>query len=169
MTRQMMFILNPPELAWFFRQREAAEAGDGAAACRLGDCYRTGKPLPPVNPRKAFRWYLRGSWAGDDSAMNNLGACYHNGFGCTKDMAQAIHWYQRGAEAGSDEALDNLGRCYKEGNGVPQDLERAAGYFREALAKGHPKAAERLTEMGLAVDPAGALACIVPTLGIIMP
>ena len=152
MTRQMMFMLSPPELAWFFRQREAAEAGDGAAACRLGDCYRTGKPLPPVNPRKAFRWYLRGAWAGDDSAMNNLGACYHNGYGCEKDMTQAIHWYQRGVEAGSAEALDNLGRCYLHGDGVPKDLDRAAEFFRKALAKGHPKAAERLTGMGLAVE-----------------
>ena len=151
MTRQMMFMLSPPELAWFFRQREAAEAGDGAAACRLGDCYRTGKPLPPANPRKAFRWYLRGAWAGDEDAMNNLGACYHNGYGCRKDMTQAIHWYQQAVEAGSAEALDNLGRCYLHGDGVPEDLERAADFFRKALAKGHPKAAERLTGMGLTV------------------
>ena len=153
MTRQLMFMINPPELAWFSQQLEAAEAGDGAAACRLGDCYRTGKPLPAANPRKAFRWYLRGSWAGDVDAMNNLGACYHNGFGCQKDMARALHWYQRSANRGCAEALDNLGRCYLHGDGVDPDRERAEAIFRQAHAIGHPKAAERLAEMGLEIEP----------------
>jgi TPR repeat protein len=166
MAKELRFIINPAEFTWFSRQLEAAEAGDGAAACRVGDCYRTGKPLPRAKPRKAWRWYLRGAWAGDADAMNNLGACYHNGYGCRQDMDQALHWYRRSAAAGAVEPLDNLGRCYKEGNGVPQDLEQAAGYFREALAKGHRKAAERLAAMGLkpeALESAGHRLTEAPT------
>ena len=84
--------------------------------------------------------------------MNNLGACYHNGFGCKQEMARAIHWYRQAARAGCTEALDNLGRCYKEGNGVQQDLDRAADIFRQAAMMGHPKAGERLAEMGLKLE-----------------
>jgi TPR repeat protein len=117
MTKQLLFLMSPSEAEKFSRQVAAAEAGDGAAACHLGDCYRTGRPVA-ASPRRAFRWYLRGTWAGDADAMNNLGACYHNGFGCKKSMSNAIHWYRRAINADSVEACDNLGRC------CPHDRDR---------------------------------------------
>jgi len=151
MTKQMIFAFQPPQAAYISRLIEAAEAGDGDAACRLGDLYHEGKWVPQ-RPRKAFRWYARGAMAGDPYAMNNLGACYHNGCGCRVDLAMAAHWYERGVQAGSVEALDNLGRCYVHGVGVDQDLQRAAALFREAHAKGHPQAADRLAQLGLSID-----------------
>ena len=133
------------------RWTAAAEAGDGAAAYRLGNLFREGIRLP-CRPRVAFRWYVRGALAGDAEAMNNLGACYHNAFACERDMGNAIHWYTRAAEAGSVIALDNLGCCYLEGDGVPEDPERAASYFRLAHAQGDARAAGRLAEMGLGIE-----------------
>jgi uncharacterized protein len=150
MTKQMIFMFRPPQVEYVARLTEAAEAGDGDAACRLGDLYREAKWVP-WRPRKAFRWYARGALAGDADAMNNLGACYHNGVGCRKDMAKAVHWYKRGVHAGSREAHDNLGRCFLHADGVDQDRVLAATLFRLAHAMGHPKAAARLAEMG---DPA---------------
>ena len=43
----------------------AAKAGDGHAACRLGDLYREGEKLP-YKPKEAFRWYPRSAMAGLD-------------------------------------------------------------------------------------------------------
>lgn len=84
--------------------------------------------------------------------MNNLGACYHNGLGCERDMDKAIHWYERAADRDSVHALDNLAHCYWEGHGVPEDPKRAAELFRKAHELGHPTAAARLADMGLEID-----------------
>jgi len=107
MSQGGMLVIDSATWQKLYRWDAAARRGDGAAACRLGDCFRLGDYVP-LRPRAAFRWYVRGAWAGNAEAMNNLGACYHNGFGCGRDMDNAIHWYTRGAAAGSVAALDNL-------------------------------------------------------------
>ena len=37
---------------------------------------------------------------GDAEAQNNLGNCYYNGEGVTKDYAEAVRWYRKAAEQG---------------------------------------------------------------------
>ncbi len=128
-----------------------AEAGDGAAARQLGDCYREGDTLP-YRPRRAFRWYVRGAFAGDLKSINNLRVCYHNGFGCPVNFKQAVHWYQRGANFGSPHAQENLGHCYLKGMGIAKNRELAIQWLQKAAAQGLEKARARLEEIGVTVE-----------------
>ncbi len=45
-------------------------------------------------------------------AQYNLGICYANGQGVTKDEAEAVKWYRKAAEQNHAMAQYNLGVCY---------------------------------------------------------
>lgn len=60
---------------------EAAERGDGAAACHLGDLHREGQGGLALGGVQARRWYARSALAGDADGQNNLGACFQHGLG----------------------------------------------------------------------------------------
>src|SRR5665213_558360 len=76
-----------------------ANHGDGAAACSLGDHYRTGDVVLQ-DCAMAFRWYSRGAELGDLEAQNNLATMLLNAVGCERAPEQAVHWYRKSAERG---------------------------------------------------------------------
>ena len=78
--------------------------------------------------------------AGNASAMNNLGLCYRNGEGTTKDDAKAAVCFQSAALQGNANAQYNLGRCFYHGLGVQQDTEQARIWVTKAAAQGHKNA-----------------------------
>ena len=41
-------------------------------------------------------------------AQNNLGNCYYNGHGVTKDVQLARYWWQKAADQGHQGAKENL-------------------------------------------------------------
>ena len=82
---------------------QQAEAGDGSAACQLGDLYRIGEVLKQ-DWAKAFHWYEIGASLGDREAQNNLGTMFLEGIGCQADKAQAVYWYRKSAERGNKDA-----------------------------------------------------------------
>jgi TPR repeat protein len=50
---------------------------------------------------------------GHANAQYNLGVCYANGTGVTKDEREAIHWYRLAADQGSEDArraIEKIGR-----------------------------------------------------------
>jgi len=114
---------------------QQAGAGDGNAACGLGDHYRTGDVVPQ-DWGIAFRWYNRGAELGDREAQNNLGSMLLNGDGCEQDKAQAIHWYRKSAEQGLARAQYNLAKRYLHGDGVDQDYTEAIQWFWKAAVQG---------------------------------
>lgn len=123
-----------------------AEAGDGEIARYIGDCYREGEPVR-FSPRRAFRWYVRGAFAGNTLAMNNLAVSYHNGFGTEANIDQAVHWYTRGAKLGDHYAQSNLGRCYLNGYGVKRNRRTAIRWLKAAAKQGNERAKETLAEI----------------------
>ncbi len=54
----------------------------------------------PVIRRLALYWYRRAARQGHGRAMNLLGRCLEEGWGCNPDPAAAALWYQRSAETG---------------------------------------------------------------------
>ncbi len=76
------------------------------------------------------------------NAQSDLGAEYANGWGFTKDEAQAIIWYRKAAEQSDTGAQRALGRAYEEGKGVEQDAVIAEGWYRKAVEEDR-KAAEQ--------------------------
>ena len=126
----------------------AAERGDGDAACQLGDMYREGLGGVPHSPATCFRWYARSALAGDAKGQNNLGACYEHGIGCKQSYRNAISWYRKSAAQQEAYASSNLGYLYLKGQGVPADRAVAVVWFEKALEQGDERAAEMVKELG---------------------
>lgn len=138
--RKLLFLMNAEQAEEFGRLVEAANRGDGGAACRLGDWYREGLHGLRYSPRQAFLWYSRSALAGDAFGQNNLGACYEHGLGCKQSYANAVKWYRLAAARCVGTASMNLGYCYLRGHGVPADKGEALRLFKLAVGQGEPKA-----------------------------
>jgi hypothetical protein len=145
--RKPLVLMTQEQAEAFARLVEAAERGDGAAACRLGDMYREAKGGLRYSPKNAFRWYARSAMAGDDDGQNNLGACYEHGIGCAQSYPNAVKWYRRSVAQGVSTAYMNLGYCYLRGHGVPRDEVEALKLFREAVERGEERAAQEVERL----------------------
>src|SRR5512136_2950398 len=119
MSRELLFLMNAEQAEVFARLVDAANAGDGGAACRLGDLYREGAGGLRYSPKQTYHWYAKSALAGDANGQNNLGACYEHGPGCTQSYAKAVKWYRRAAAQALGTASMNLGYCYLYGHAVP--------------------------------------------------
>ena len=67
---------------------------------------------------------------GDAEAQTDLGTCYSNGTGVTKNQVQAVYWFRKAAEKGYAKAQYSLGLCYERGVGVPEDKDRFKKYIK---------------------------------------
>ena len=132
---------------------EAAERGDGDAACRLGDVYREGLGGLRYSPKETYLWYARSAMAGDPNGQNNLGACYEHGLGCVQSYPKAVKWYRLSAAQEIGTASMNLGYCYLRGHGVPTDKAEALRLFRLAVEQGEEKAAGEVKRMAKDANP----------------
>ena len=92
--------------------------------------------------------YRAAAEKGDAEAQLNLGRCYYNGDGVTKDLEKAAYWCRKAAEQGHAKAQFNLGWCYEKGEGVPKDLEKAAYWYQKAAEQGRKEAQEELKRLG---------------------
>lgn len=130
----------------------AAGSADGptepAEQCVLGYNYQYGKEGLPQSYDKAFYWYKKAADQGYALAQNNLGFCYHNGWGCKKDMKKAYACYKSAAEAGVPLAQSNLGTCYEFGWGTSKNMAEALRWYRSAAAQGNPSAQKHLKRLG---------------------
>jgi len=138
--RKLLFMMNAEQALAFAGLVEAAERGDGAAACRLGDMYRVGEGGLRYSPKQTFRWYSRSALAGDANGQCNLGACYEHGLGCVQSYIQAVKWYRLWAAQSLGTASMNLGYCTLRGHGVRADTVEALRLFRLAVEQGEEKA-----------------------------
>ncbi|MDR0829253.1 MAG: hypothetical protein LBN95_03965 [Prevotellaceae bacterium] len=77
---------------------------------------------------------------GDKIAQYNLGYCYDNGYGVTKDLYEAFKWYKKSAEQGNAQAQFNLGVCYYNGDGVTKDLYEAVKWYKKSAEQGFAQA-----------------------------
>ncbi len=123
-----------------------ADAGDGGAACVLGDHYRKGDGAPQ-DWVMAFRWYSRGATLGDRDAQNNLGTMFFDGAGCKRNRPKAVRWYRKSAEQGNVDAQCTLALCFLHGIGVSQNDVEAYKWFHQAAAQGNTDAAGEMGTM----------------------
>ena len=155
-------------------EQRYADAGQMRAALRAGPRPAPLGPQPDASPARhraraqpavqpaAVRWYRFAAWLGDADAQFNLGWCYDNGDGVTKDPAEAVRWYRMAAEQGHADAQYSLGLCYDIGWGVPEDPAEAVRWFRMAAEQGHAAAQFNLgwcydNGDGVTKDPAEAV------------
>ena len=84
--------------------------------------------------------YRAAAEQGYAEAQYNLGVCYENGYGVTKDLTQAVYWYKKAAGQGLATAQFNLGVCYTKGEEVEQDDTQAAYWYKKAAEQGYADA-----------------------------
>ncbi len=91
--------------------RVAAKMGHSIAAYNLAKMYENAD-----RAAEAVQWISRAAAAGEASAMNDLGAYYHNGeLGLNVDFEKAELWYQLAADAGNELAQENLATLHNRG------------------------------------------------------
>jgi len=145
--RKLLFMMKPEQLQAFLCLQRDAEAGDGAAACRLGDMYREGLGGLRYSPRQTYHWYARSAMAGDANGQNNLGACYEHALGCAQSYVKAAKWYRLAAAQELSTAYMNLGYCYLHGHGVTRDKVEALRLFRLAVEGGEDRAEQEVERL----------------------
>jgi len=145
--RKLLFLTNVEQANALARLIQAANRGDGGAACQLGDMYREALGGLRYSPKQTFRWYSRSALAGDANGRNNLGACHEHGLGCAQSYPKAVKWYRLSAEQKLGTASMNLGYCYLRGHGVPADKWEALRLFRLAVEQGEDKARQEVERL----------------------
>jgi TPR repeat protein len=80
-------------------------------------------------------------------AQYNLGVCYLDGSGVTKNDVEAVRLYRLAADQGYAQAQFYLGACYQQGIGVPKNEAEAVRWYRLAASQGHASAQEALTRI----------------------
>ena len=83
--------------------------------------------------RKAFRLFLSGAKAGDDSAQLNVGYCYDCGVGTRRNRSAAMYWYKRAYRRGDGSAANNIGTIWRD----EHKPKRALYWFRRAVDLGN--------------------------------
>ena len=112
-----------------------ADAGDGEAACTLGDMFREGTAGAVRSIKLAFHWYSRSALMGDPRGQNNFASFYEHGLGCKQSFKNAVKWYRAAVRQGSGTAHMNLGHCYRRGSGVPRDVAAAQEHAKSDIDK----------------------------------
>lgn len=92
---------------------------------------------PAETLRECYEMFEKASADGDANALNSLGLCRQNGYGCEKDDKKAFEYFKRAADSGHPEAINNLGRFYREGIVVEKDPSAAAKCFESSAAMGN--------------------------------
>lgn len=87
--------------------------------------------------KECYSAYKRAAEQGDVNALNSLGLCYQNGYGCEKNEKVAFKCFYKASEKRHPEAVNNLGRFYLEGIGVEKDLVRALKCFEISSSLGN--------------------------------
>jgi len=150
--RKLLFLMTTEQAEAYARQIEAAEHGDGGAACRLGDMYREGLRGLRYSAKETYRWYATSALASDPNGQNNLGACYEHGLGCAQSYAKAAKWYRLSAAQKLATASMNLGYCYLRGHGVPADKVEALRLFRLAVQGGEDRAEREVEKLAAEME-----------------
>lgn len=124
-----------PEGAFPDALRNAAAAGDPAAAFEIGARFMTGEGVPQDLTRAAT-WYGIAAEAGLAPAQFRLGSLYEKGRGVEQDRMRARALYEEAARGGNLRAMHNLAVLLADGAEGTPDYAAAAHWFREAAVRG---------------------------------
>jgi TPR repeat protein len=120
--------------------RQAAEAGDTAAASLLAELYLEAKGLPR-DAMEAERWLTRAGKDARPQAMTALAGLQAHSMPNDQGYAQAANWLRKAADTGHLAARFTLGSIYMRGKGVPADPQEAANWYLQAAQAGSVSAA----------------------------
>lgn len=114
-----------------------ASLGKVKAQAMIGKIYLYGLKNTPVNYDKAIKWLTKAEKAGNASAMCDMGYCYANGYGVSKNSKKAWEQFQKAANNGYSRAYVIIGNCYFIGSeNVEQNDRDAAENWQTAARLG---------------------------------
>jgi hypothetical protein len=87
--------------------------------------------------KEAYELIVSLAEKGIAEAQVGLGDMYLNGFGVSRDDAEAAKWYRKAAEQGHAEGQYKLGYMHDFGWGVSNDDAEAVKWYRKAAEQGH--------------------------------
>ncbi len=114
------------------KYRLACEQNHPGALNRLAWCHRYGTGGTEINLETATKLWRRAAKAGHSVAQNELGECYEEGQGVTKNLKRAVSWYRKAAKLDNANAQKNLARCLEKGIGTTQNLIEAVQWYERA-------------------------------------
>jgi hypothetical protein len=118
-----------------------AKAGLAEAQYELGMLYVLGEGVPADSPEvlynDALKWFRLAAVQGHATAQWQVGFFHENGWGVSKNDAEAAKWYHLAAQQGQPDAQYDLATLYREGRGVAKDPRRAARWYLGAAHGGH--------------------------------
>jgi localization factor PodJL len=117
------------------RLRNAASAGDPAAAYEIAMRYLEGRGVP-ANLEEAARWFERAASKGLVPAQFRYASMLEKGQGVKKDLPAAQKLYAAAAGKGHAKAMHNLAVIYADGIEGKPDYASAALWFRKAAEHG---------------------------------
>jgi localization factor PodJL len=115
--------------------RQAAIAGDAAAAYEVGTRYAEGRGVP-VNLEEAARWFERAASKDLAPAQFRYASQLEKGLGVKKDLSAARKLYLAAAAKGNAKAMHNLAVLYAEGVDGKPDFKTALKWFQKAADYG---------------------------------
>jgi len=77
---------------------------------------------------------------GDSNAQVEIGNCYINGIGVSKDPEQAYQWYKKAASKNNPVAQYNIGLLYYNGWGLKKNIEKAFSWYLKSAKQGYSMA-----------------------------
>lgn len=92
------------------------------------------------NFAEAVSWYRKATAQGEANAARNLGLCYRNGKGVSKDASEAMKWFRQASELGNSKAFAEIGDLYQDGEGVEKNAKEAADWYRKGADHGDDNA-----------------------------
>jgi hypothetical protein len=121
------------------RLEKKAQSGFAPAQVLFGMQLEQEKKFPEM-----LSWYRKAAEQGNSNGMRNLGVCYCDGIGVSKDAVRAMTWFRKAAEFGNADALWNIGNLYRDGIGVTKDIAMAIEWYRKGAAKENANAMNEL-------------------------
>ncbi|HVZ53537.1 MAG TPA: hypothetical protein VG986_16340, partial [Pseudolabrys sp.] len=115
--------------------RNAAVAGDAAAAYEVATRYAEGRGVP-ANLTEAAHWYERAAAKGLAPAQFRYASLLEKGQGVKKDLPAARKLYLAAAAKGNAKSMHNLAVLYAEGAEGKPDYAAAAQWFTKAAQHG---------------------------------
>jgi localization factor PodJL len=115
--------------------RNAADAGDPAAAYEVAQRFSEGRGVP-TNLEEAARWYERAAGKGLAPAQFRYASMLEKGQGVKKNLGLARRLYLAAATKGHAKAMHNLAVLYAEGIEGKPDYATAVTWFRKAAEHG---------------------------------
>lgn len=124
--------------------KNAADAGERAAQCLLGECYYYGEGVDR-DYGKAFEWFELAARQGACQALGWMGVMYMRGHGCCEDFEKACEYMRKAVAEGNLYARQHLAwidmGCYQEGT---TNYEEAVDLLWPLACDGWPTALYQL-------------------------